>query len=68
MPVMDGATFRRHQLRLAGPLRSIPVIVYSGETAHQLTAELKPFASLPKPLPDFSLLLRQVEAAYQLSM
>ena len=68
MPVMDGRNFRQHQLQLAPPLRSIPVIVYSGsDEAEKLTDELQPLACLPKPLPDFRLLLEQVEAAFQLS-
>ena len=68
MPVMDGRTFRHHQLQLAPALRSIPVIVCSGsDEANTLTAELRPLACLSKPLPDFSPLLQQVEAAYQFS-
>lgn len=68
MPVMDGRTFRQQQLQLAPALRSIPVIVCSGsDEADKLTAELRPFGCLSKPLPDFSPLLEQVEAAYQLA-
>ena len=67
MPVMDGRNFRRHQLQLAAPLRSIPVIVYSGSAeAEQLRDELQVLACLRKPLPDFGVLLEQVEAAFQL--
>ena len=68
MPVMDGRMFRQHQLDLASPLRSIPVIICSGsDNADKLTDELRPFASLSKPFTDFSRLLEHVEAAYQLS-
>ena len=68
MPVMDGRTFRQRQLQLAPALRAIPVIVCSGsDEANKLTAELRRFACLAKPLPDFSPLLEQVEAAYQFS-
>jgi CheY-like chemotaxis protein len=45
MPVMDGRSFRQHQLQMPGPLRSVPVIVCSGsDQANQLTSELRPFA------------------------
>lgn len=68
MPVMDGRTFRQHQLELAGPLRGIPVIVCSGsDEADKLTDALRPFARLSKPFPDVARLLELVEAAYQLS-
>ena len=68
MPVMDGRSFRQHQLRLAGPLRSIPVIVCSGaDEADKLKDELRPFTCLSKPFPDFTRLLERVEAAYLLA-
>jgi CheY-like chemotaxis protein len=68
MPVMDGRSFRQHQLQMPGPVRSVPVIVCSGsDQANQLTNELHPFACLPKPLPDFGPLLEHVEAACQQS-
>jgi len=64
MPVMDGRGFRQHQLRMRGPLRSVPVIVCSGsDEATKLTNELQPFACVSKPLPDFGQLLQHVEAA-----
>ena len=69
MPVMDGRSFRQHQLQMAGPLRSVPVIVCSGsDQANQLTNELRPFACLSKPLPDFGPLLEHVETACQQTM
>lgn len=68
MPVMDGRSFRQHQLRLAGRLRSIPVIICSGsDEADKLKNELRPFACLSKPFPDFTRLLERVEAAYLLA-
>jgi CheY-like chemotaxis protein len=68
MPVMDGLAFRRQQLRLAPPLRSIPVIVCSGsDKAQRIIPELDPFATLSKPLPTFDPLLKYLEAAYQLA-
>ena len=64
MPVMDGRSFRQHQLQMSGPLRSVPVIVCSGsDEAAKLTNELQPFAYLSKPLPDLGQLLEHVEAA-----
>lgn len=67
MPVMDGRSFRQHQLEMPGPLRSVPVIVCSGsDEANKLTNELQPFACLCKPVPDFGELLERIEAACQL--
>ena len=64
MPVMDGESFRQHQLQMPGPLRSVPVIVCRGsDEATKLTESLQPFAYLSKPLPDLGQLLGHVEAA-----
>ncbi len=63
MPVMEGRAFRLTPLQMPPHLRSIPVIVLQRHRCgEQLTAELRPFACLSKPLSNFSPLTGQVEA------